>query len=82
MRPAASAHDLTLWLDADVPVRMFFAGQRWEVTDTPTPLPVRNAPIGARGGAWRFQGTNPGGESLVFDVYEQAGHWHVHRAYA
>lgn len=82
MRPAASAHDLTLWLDADVPVRMFFAGQRWEVTDTPTPLPVQHAPTGASGGAWRFQGTNRAGESFVFDVYEQEGHWHIHRAYA
>ncbi|MCK6080161.1 hypothetical protein KZX37_05935 [Microbacterium sp. EYE_5] len=79
MSTAASEHDLTLWFDDGVPARMFFGRRRWEVTDMPTPLP---SPVRARVEAWRFQATDPSGQSFVFDVYREGGHWHVHRAYS
>jgi hypothetical protein len=79
-------HDLTLWMVNDVPARMFYASQRWKVTDTPTRLresvwavPLEESP-GLYG--WRFQATAPGGESFVFDVYRGQNDWQVHRAYA
>jgi len=80
-------HDVTLWLVDEQPARMFYAGRRWTVTDTPTRLRDSVwsvAPEQLHRGlyGWRFQGTDPEGESLVFDVYGGAGEWHVHRAYA
>lgn len=30
---------------------------------------------------WRFQGTDDGGTSYVFDVYKGVDGWHVHRCY-
>lgn len=65
---------------------MFYAGRRWTVTDTPTRLrhSVWSVDPGelSRGRGlygWRFQGTDAGGQSFVFDVYGGAEEWHVHR---
>ncbi|MFE7843626.1 hypothetical protein ACFUTX_00370 [Microbacterium sp. NPDC057407] len=68
----------------DVPARMFYAGQRWRVTDTPTRLresiwAALETLHGLYG--WRFQATNERGESFVFDVFRAENDWHVHRAY-
>ncbi|WP_268748014.1 hypothetical protein [Microbacterium sp. SA39] len=30
---------------------------------------------------WRFQGTDDGGQSLVFDVFRGEDGWHVQRSY-
>lgn len=83
-----TAHDVTLWLVDEQPARMFYAGRRWTVTDTPTRLRESVWSVAAaqprRGRGmygWRFQATDPEGESLVFDVYGGAGEWRVHRAY-
>ena len=82
-------HEATLWLVDEQPARMFYAGRRWTVTDEPTRL--RDSvwsidPDEAHRGrgmyGWRFQGTDPAGESFVFDVYGGADEWHVHRAYS
>ena len=88
MSRVATEHDLTLWLVDDVPARMLYAGQRWSVTDVPTrliDLPWSAYQTDSEHGAslhrWRFQATNPAGESVVFDVYGGPGTWHVHRAY-
>jgi hypothetical protein len=85
MEAPAPEHDLTLWLVDGVPARMYFGGRRWSVTDTPTRLRGAlwpNPPASLAAPAWRFQATDPRGQSFVFDVYEDGGHWHVHRAYA
>ncbi len=77
-----NAHDVTLWMVDDVPARMVYAGRRWRVTDTPTPLCASapgDAPANASG--WRFQATDPRQETYVFDVYRSVDGWHVHRAY-
>ncbi|MDF2578785.1 MAG: hypothetical protein K0S49_364 [Microbacterium sp.] len=79
-------HEVTLWLVDDIPVRMFFAGRRWRVTDTPTRFrdSIWAAVPGERRGlyGWRFQATDDAGEAVVFDVYKTETDWHVHRCYA
>lgn len=69
----------------DIPSRMFYAGCRWRVTDTPTRLreSIWAAPLGAQSGlyGWRFQATNDAGDSVVFDVYRGEDGWHVHHTY-
>lgn len=78
-------HEATIWTTDDIPTRMFYAGRRWRVTDTPTRLrdSIWAAPVSPGGGlyGWRFQATDEAGESLVFDVYKSATDWHVHHAY-
>lgn len=85
MSAPTTDHDVTLWMVNDIPVRMVYAGRRWRVTDTPTRLreSVWSAPLEAGRGlyGWRFQGTDPDGESVVFDVYRGESDWHVHRLY-
>ncbi|WP_127473896.1 hypothetical protein [Microbacterium sulfonylureivorans] len=78
-------HEATLWMINDIPTRMFYAGHRWRVTDTPTRLresiwtasPERPSSLCG----WRFQATNGIGEALVFDVFRRENDWHVHNAY-
>lgn len=67
---------VTIWLAGGVPKRLLWRGQRFTVTDTPTPLygyiaDAPTHPLRPRIG-WRFQGTGPTGETHVFDVH-QAG---------
>ena len=79
-------HEVTVWMVDDVPVRMFYAGRRWRVTDVPTRLraSIWTASPGEGPGlyGWRFQATDSAGMSFVFDVYRAEHDWHVHRAYA
>jgi hypothetical protein len=86
MSQATIEHDVTVWMSNDMPARMFYAGRRWRVTDTPTRLreSIWAAPLGVQGGlyGWRFQATDEAGETFVFDVYKAESDWHVHRAYA
>ncbi len=87
MIDATSSHDVTLWLVDDIPARMFYAGRRWSVSDSPTRLRDSVWSLAAdddrRRGlyGWRFQATDPEGESFVFDVYCGEEGWHIHRAY-
>jgi len=85
MNAVAIEHEATVWLVDDVPARMFYAGKRWRVTDSPTRLreSVWTAPLDEPPGlyGWRFQATDDAGESLVFDVYRTATDWHVHHCY-
>lgn len=85
MTVSITDRDVTLWMVNDVPVRMVYAGRRWRITDAPTRLreSVWSAPLEPGRGlyGWRFQGTAPDGESVVFDVYRGEFDWHVHRAY-
>lgn len=85
MDDTAIEHDVTLWMDNDIPARMFYAGQRWRITDVPTRLreSIWSASAGSSRGlyGWRFQAAAPNGATYVFDVYREREHWHVHRAY-
>ena len=86
MSAAAVEQHATLWLANDIPSRMVYVGQRWRVSDTPTPLrhSSSTAPLSELHTSlfgWRFQGTNDDGLSLVFDVYKAEDGWHVHRTY-
>ncbi|MCR2784533.1 MULTISPECIES: hypothetical protein [unclassified Microbacterium] len=86
MAETSIEHETTLWMVNDVPARMVYGGRRWRVSDTPTRLreSVWSAPLEEIRGlyGWRFQATDPAGESWVFDVYRAEDHWHVHRAYS
>jgi len=81
------ADTVAVWVDgAGVPERVVWAGVRFRVTDTPTPLDLdlsfaTHLPFLPT--AWRFQGTNDQGESLVFDVVSVAGGqaWRVLHTY-
>ncbi|QDZ16104.1 hypothetical protein [Humibacter ginsenosidimutans] len=68
---------VTVWLGSNgAPQRMFWAGHRYRVTDTPTRLgpepdlllspAITHPPRPSTG--WRFQGTSDDGDSRVFDV--------------
>jgi hypothetical protein len=77
-------HELTLWMTDDIPARMFCAGRRWHVTDTPTRLRYSigdNLEQTRALYGWRFQATDESGATYVFDVYRQQDGWHVHRTY-
>lgn len=69
----------------EVPTRVFFAGRRWRVSDTPTRLSesVWSLPLeGPRSMfGWRCQGTDEHGEALVFDLYPDETGWHVRHTY-
>lgn len=79
-----------VWLDErGTPRRIAWSGERYRVSDYPTPLP---APVnewathplaGSLGAGWRFQATSLGGESRVFDVRLDAARqrWIVVHAY-
>lgn len=85
MRSASAHLPVTIWMVGGIPTRMIYAGRRWRVSDSPTrlrysiwfALPERHA--GLYG--WRFQGTDEDEHSVVFDVFEGDGGWHVHRTY-
>lgn len=85
MSEVAVEHEVTLWMADDVPERMFYAGRRWRVTDTPTRLreSIWSAPPSHGHGldGWRFQATDIAGAVLVFDVFKAETGWHVHHAY-
>lgn len=78
-------HEVTIWMTDDIPARMFYGGQRWRVSDTPTRL--RESVWSTAPGrapalyGWRFQTINQDAEVYVFDVYRIEDNWHVHRAY-
>lgn len=77
---------VTVWFDNGAPARLLWRGERWRVTDTPTPLDdfawsrITHPP---RMIGWRFQGTRLDGSSRVFDI-RQAGtpqQWELIRSY-
>lgn len=79
-------HEITLWMQEDIPNRMLYAGRRWRITDMPTRIrdSVWSVSQGANRGfyGWRFQATDAAEETYVFDVYPAEDGWHVHHAYA
>lgn len=77
-------HELTLWMSDDIPSRMFYAGRRWRVTDSPTRLRHSiwdNVDRTAALYGWRFQATDESGATFVFDVYRERDGWHLHHSY-
>jgi hypothetical protein len=74
---------VAVWIDATGhPERLEWRGERYTVSDTPTPLEslfddhVTHLPHGVRNG-WRFQATTDDGASRVFDVRDDRhdGRW-------
>lgn len=66
-----TADTVTVWLDAaDRPKRLIWRGDRYQVTDIPTPREdlVMGLMHPPSVDGWRFQGTGDDGRSLVFDV--------------
>lgn len=80
---------VTLWLEQDRPVRLYWREQRWRVTDTPTPIyadaddvpPMITHPGKVQAG-WRFQATSEAGESFVLDARRDGSGWAVVHVYA
>jgi hypothetical protein len=73
--------------DHGLPESLSWNGDRYRVTDTPTPLDfdldavthLSKIPTG-----WRFQGTNRAGQTLIFDVVSFDDHgqqWRILRTY-
>ncbi|MBN9176457.1 MAG: hypothetical protein J0I43_03700 [Microbacterium sp.] len=86
MRTPIVEQEVTICLVDEVPSRMYFAGRRWRVSETPTRLrdsvwAFASAPRNGLYG-WRFQATDDAGESFVFDVHPSETGWHVHHTYA
>lgn len=80
---------VAVWVDAaGTPTRMFWAGHRYHVTDTPTRLgpepdlllsPALTHPPRPLMG-WRFQGSTDAGDTRVFDVRPvESGRWQLIR---
>lgn len=86
MEAVRNEHDLSLAMVGDIPVRMFYAGRTWTITDMPTRLreSVWSAAVARSPGlyGWRFQATDDNDETFVFDVFRAETDWHVHRTYA
>ncbi len=63
---------VTVWTgEAGIPERFVWAGIRYRITDTPTPLDVDHGAITHPGSmplGWRFQGTSGAGDTRMFDV--------------
>jgi len=76
-----------VWTGAQgIPEQFVWAGSRYSVTDTPTPLDVDYAAIthpGAMPLGWRFQGTSDSGDTRMFDVlYDiSRGEWQLLHTY-
>lgn len=85
MKASNVEHNVTLWMAADIPARMVYAGRRWRVTDMPTRIrdSIWSIDASDRRGfyGWRFQATDEAGESFIFDVYPAEDGWHVHHTY-
>ena len=78
-----AGNQVTVWFANERPARVVYRGTRYRVSDTPTrledemfgmthPLPISG---------WRFQGTDPDGRSLMFDIRDDAAGWVLIRAY-
>ncbi|MEO6826128.1 MAG: hypothetical protein ABI255_07435 [Microbacteriaceae bacterium] len=65
-----SPDTVVIWLSDGIPARLVWAGARYTVTDTPTPLEdfVMGITHPPAIDGWRFQGTGDDGESHMFDV--------------
>lgn len=77
-----------VWTERGIPVRLVWRGDRYTVSDAPTPLrdqvhhETLTHPIEPLVG-WRFQATRSTGESLVFDVRIGDGHeWQLLAVYS
>jgi hypothetical protein len=72
---------LVIRFEGDVPERFVCGTTRYRVTDTPTrledELSVLTHPIDLTG--WRFQGTDDGGTSHMFDIVRRGVRWELLR---
>lgn len=80
----SNSAQIAVWMANDAPARIVYRGVRYRVTDTPTPLENEAVffvthPLPIVG--WRFQGTDPRGHSLMFDIRPDEGGWTVLRTF-
>jgi hypothetical protein len=79
----SAGNQVTVWFSNECPARIVYRGTRYRVSDTPTRLEdemgVLTHPLPIKG--WRFQGTDPEGRSLMFDIRSDADGWTLVRAY-
>jgi hypothetical protein len=79
----SAGNQVTVWFANERPARIVYRDIRYRVSDIPTrledemigmthPLPITG---------WRFQGTDPDGRSLMFDVRDDPAGWILIRAY-
>jgi len=80
---AANGAQIAVWMTNEAPARIVYRGIRYRVTDMPTRLEdemlMITHPLPITG--WRFQGTDPQGQSLMFDIRRDGGGWALIRAY-
>ena len=80
-RRATSGLQIVIRFEGDLPERFVCGSTRYRVTDTPTRLEDELAalthPLPIAG--WRFQGTDDGGESHMFDVCHRGDRWELLR---
>ena len=80
--PARGAQ-IAVWMANEAPARIVYRGIRYRVTDTPTRLEdemfMMTHPMPITG--WRFQGTDPHGQSLMFDIRPDGDGWALIRAF-
>lgn len=79
----STGNQVTVWFSNNRPARIVYRGIRYRVSDTPTRLEDEMAglthPLPITG--WRFQGTDPEGRSLMFDIRDDPEGWKLVRAY-
>ncbi len=78
---------VTVWVGAQgIPERFVWDGERYRVSDSPTPLECDFAAVAHPSGmplGWRFQGTNESGETRMFDVLydDRSREWRLLHTY-
>lgn len=73
----SAGNEIVVWFANERPARIVYRGTRYRVSDTPTRLEdemgVLTHPLPISG--WRFQGTDPEGRSLMFDIRSDTNGW-------
>ena len=79
----SAGNAIVVWFANERPARIVYHGTRYRVSDTPTRLEnemgVLTPPLPIS--AWRFQGTDPEGRSLMFDIRSDSDGWALVRVY-
>ena len=83
-RMIATTDTVAVWLTDGTPDRLVWNGNRYRVSDHPTPLEdefywVTHPPVGIVG--WRFQGTAEDGTTRMFDIRQNGDGWTLVRIY-
>jgi hypothetical protein len=79
---------VAVWWNGGIPDRLVWQGQRWRVSDEPTPLttspdflPSAMTHAPERTVGWRFQATDDAGDAVVLDIVRSEDQWAVVRCW-